>query len=55
MDSILKEFVKKHGKELISEKLNENFLLHLICLYEHQQITNNTFADVIRLFNELQL
>ena len=53
MERILKEFLNKHGKEIVEEKLNENFILHLICLYEHQHITSNIFSDIVILFNNL--
>jgi len=51
MPKILYDFVLKHGKELIDEKLKENFLLHMICLYEHQQINNETFCNVMKLLD----
>ena len=54
MDKILNEFVEKNGKEIIQKELNENFILHLICLYDYQQIDKDVMAHVVKQFDNLK-
>jgi hypothetical protein len=52
MEKNLLEFVKKCGQEINNNNLKENFLLHLICLYDYQQIDKNIMNNVLKVINE---
>jgi hypothetical protein len=52
MTGLLLQFISENIEMLIKNKLKENFLLHLICLYDYQQINKNTLELLIKEFDE---
>ena len=54
METILKEFLNSSGKEIIKKDLHENFMLHLICLYDYQQINKDIMARIVMKFDEIK-
>jgi hypothetical protein len=54
MEKILSEFLYKCGKQIIKNELHENFILHLICLYDYQQINKDIMAKIVQQFDEIR-
>jgi hypothetical protein len=56
MENILIEFISQCGNELIHNKLEECFLLHLITLHDYQQIDKKIFENIIsQFFNKFKI
>jgi hypothetical protein len=54
MERVLMDFLTKNGEEIVAKELCENFILHLICLFDYQQITNNTFTNVVQQLDSIR-
>jgi hypothetical protein len=52
---MLREFLDKNYKEIISKGISENFLLHLINLHDHNQINRENFSKIVKLFQDMRL
>ena len=52
MDLILKEFIDEQIKFMVEKDLHEQFLLHMLTLFDAQQIERDTFYNLIKYFNE---
>jgi hypothetical protein len=55
MPLILEEFLKQNNDEIQTKGLRENFILHLINLYDHQTINSDTFAKITKKLAEMSL
>lgn len=52
MDLILKQFIDENLKYLIQKELHEQFLLHMLTLFDAQQIQRDSFYNLIKYFND---
>jgi hypothetical protein len=54
MDLILKQFIDDNLNYLIEKELDEQFLLHMLTLFDAQQIERESFYNLVKYFNDLR-
>jgi len=52
MDLILKQFIDENLNYLIEKNLHEQFLLHMLTLFDAQQIQRDSFYNLTKYFND---
>jgi hypothetical protein len=52
MDLILKQFIDDNLNYLIEKELHEQFFLHMLTLFDAQQIERDSFYNLIKYFND---
>ena len=52
MEALVKEFISENLNFIIKNELNHQFLLHLITLYDAQQIDKEKLTELVRFFHE---
>jgi len=51
MEKLTKEFIKENILILLQEDLNEQLILHLITLFDAQQIEKEQLVEIIGFYN----
>lgn len=52
MEKIVKEFITEHIKIILNYELHEQMLLHLITLFDAQQLDKDKLVALIKHFND---
>jgi len=52
MERLVKEFIKENIKTIVKEGLSEQLILHLITLFDAQQLEKVQLVDIMRYFKK---
>jgi len=50
MEKIIKDFIKENIKLIIEENLNEQVILHIITLFDAQQLEKEQLVSILQFF-----
>ena len=52
-EKIIINFIKNNAKELYEKNIRKNFILHLVCIYDNNQISDDNLKNIIDKMDEV--